>query len=36
LTTQGRQVDDDLKMLRDLKLSARGDTQKRRAASLSS
>jgi len=36
LTTKGRQVDDDLKMLRDLKLSTRGDTQKRRAASLSS
>ena len=32
LTTKGRQVDDDLKMLSDLKLSARGDTQKRRAA----
>ncbi len=31
LTTQGRQVDDDLKMLDDLKLSIRGDTQQRRA-----
>jgi len=32
LTTKGRQVDDDIKMLNDLKLNARGDTQKRRAA----
>ncbi len=31
LTTQGRKVDDDLKMLDDLKLSIRGDTQQRRA-----
>ena len=31
LTTKGRQVDDDLKMLDDLKLSIRGDTQQRRA-----
>jgi len=32
LTTKGRQVDDDLKMLSDLKLVARGDTQQRRQA----
>jgi len=32
LTTSGRSVDDDLKMLRDLKLDIRGDTQQRRAA----
>lgn len=32
LTTRGRQVDDDLKMLSDLKLTIRGDTQQRRAA----
>jgi len=32
LTTKGRQVDDDLKMLTDLKLVARGDTQQRRQA----
>ena len=31
LTTQGRQVKDDLKMLDDLKLTIRGDTQQRRA-----
>ena len=31
LTTAGRKVDDDLKMLDDLKLSIRGDTQQRRA-----
>ncbi|ALP51768.1 hypothetical protein Tel_00655 [Candidatus Tenderia electrophaga] len=31
LTTQGRSVDDDLKMIRDLKLEVRGDTQQRRA-----
>lgn len=30
LTTQGRQVEDDLKMIRDLKLDVRGDTQQRR------
>jgi len=30
LTTKGRQVEDDLRMLRDLKLTARGDTQQRR------
>jgi biotin synthase len=30
LTTQGRQVDDDLKMLDALKLTPRGDTQQRR------
>lgn len=30
LTTKGRQVEDDLRMLRDLKLTARGDTQKSR------
>ena len=34
LTTKGRQVEDDIKMLSDLKVSARGDTQKRRAAAL--
>lgn len=32
LTTQGRSVDDDLKMFDDLGLSIRGDTQRRRAA----
>ena len=32
LTTKGRQVDDDLTMLNDLKVRARGDTQQRRAA----
>jgi len=32
LTTKGRQVEDDLQMLRDLGVSARGDTQHRRAA----
>jgi biotin synthase len=32
LTTKGRQVSDDLKMLDDLKVRARGDTQQRRAA----
>jgi biotin synthase len=32
LTTKGRQVDDDLRMLRDLRLKARGDTQQRRAS----
>jgi len=31
LTTKGRQVEDDLKMLDDLKLKAREDTQQRRA-----
>ena len=31
LTTKGRQVQDDLKMLSDLKLKPRGDTQQRRA-----
>jgi len=31
LTTQGRQVADDLRMLADLKLEIRGDTQQRRA-----
>lgn len=31
LTTKGRQVEDDLRMLRDLKLTIRDDTQKRRA-----
>jgi biotin synthase len=30
LTTKGRSVEDDIKMLEDLKLSARGDTQQRR------
>ncbi|WP_455205079.1 biotin synthase BioB [Kaarinaea lacus] len=30
LTTKGRQVEDDIKMLQDLNLNARGDTQKRR------
>ncbi len=30
LTTQGRSVDDDLKMIRDLKLEVRGDTKQRR------
>ncbi len=33
LTTKGRRVEDDLRMLYDLKLNARGDTQKRRASS---
>ena len=33
LTTSGRQVEDDLKMLKDLRLEIRGDTQQRRAAS---
>lgn len=32
LTTKGRQVSDDIKMLDDLKVRARGDTQQRRAA----
>ena len=32
LTTKGRQVDDDLTMLDDLKVRPRGDTQQRRAA----
>ena len=32
LTTQGRRVEDDLQMLRDLGASPRGDTQHRRAA----
>lgn len=32
LTTKGRSVEDDLRMLRDLNLSAREDTQHRRAA----
>ncbi len=32
LTTQGRQVEDDLRMLADLNLKVRGDTQQRRAA----
>lgn len=32
LTTKGRQVEDDLRMLRDLKLTARGDTQQQRSA----
>ncbi len=31
LTTRGRSVEDDLKMMRDLKLQVRGDTQRRRA-----
>jgi len=31
LTTKGRRVEDDLIMLKDLKLSVRGDTQERRA-----
>jgi biotin synthase-like enzyme len=30
LTTKGRSVEDDIKMLNDLKLHARGDTQQRR------
>lgn len=33
LTTKGRQVEDDLQMLRDLGVSAREDTQQRRTAS---
>ncbi len=33
LTTKGRQVEDDLQMIRDLRLEVRGDTQQRRAAS---
>jgi biotin synthase len=33
LTTKGRQVEDDLKMLEDLKLTPRGDTQQRRKVS---
>jgi biotin synthase len=32
LTTKGRGVQDDLKMMRDLKLQVRGDTQQRREA----
>ncbi len=32
LTTKGRQVEDDLKMIEDLHLSVRGDTQQRRTA----
>ncbi len=32
LTTKGRQVEDDLNMLKDLKLQVRGDTQQRRSA----
>ena len=32
LTTKGRRVEDDLRMLRDLKISARDDTQRRRGA----
>ncbi|HHM05312.1 MAG TPA: biotin synthase BioB [Gammaproteobacteria bacterium] len=32
LTTRGRQVDDDLQMLRDLNVRPRGDTQRRRGA----
>lgn len=32
LTTQGRQVEDDLQMMTDLGLKTRGDTQQRRAA----
>ena len=32
LTTKGRQVQDDLQMLRDLDLQVRGDTFQRRAA----
>lgn len=35
LTTKGRQVGDDLKMLDDLKVRARGDTQQRRGATES-
>jgi biotin synthase len=31
LTTRGRAVEDDLQMLEDLKLEARGETQQRRA-----
>jgi biotin synthase len=31
LTTKGRQVQDDLQMINDLKLTVRGDTQQRRA-----
>jgi biotin synthase len=31
LTTKGRQVEDDLKMLEALNLKPRGDTQQRRA-----
>ena len=32
LTTKGRQVGDDLRMLQDLRLPIRGDTQQRRMA----
>ncbi len=35
LTTQGRKVEDDLQMLKDLKLKIRGDTQQRRAMEIS-
>ena len=35
LTTQGRQVQDDLKMIHDLQLNVRGDTQQRRAQTVS-
>jgi biotin synthase len=35
LTTKGRRVEDDLKMIQDLRLEPRGDTQQRRAARAS-
>ena len=36
LTTKGRRVEDDLKMIRELGLEPRGDTQQRRAAAAAS
>jgi len=36
LTTKGRKVEDDLQMLKDLKLAPREDTQQRRAATKAS
>ena len=36
LTTKGRSVQDDLKMIRDLKLEVRGDTQQRREVTATS
>jgi len=35
LTTKGRRVEDDLQMLRDLRLAPREDTQQRREAAAS-
>jgi biotin synthase len=35
LTTAGRQVDDDIQMLKDLRLQPRGDTQQRRQTGIS-